>query len=104
MQLNGADPFYSRHLRSLLRQAGFVKTEGHAVAADYYGTLPETRRLARVYDNLFGDLDISTLMLANGLCTQDDLDSIRTELRSWAENPDAFAGLMYCAAVGWSPT
>jgi ubiquinone/menaquinone biosynthesis C-methylase UbiE len=43
---NGGDPYYSRHLRRLLEEAGFAETEGHAVAADYYGMLAETRRAA----------------------------------------------------------
>lgn len=33
MRHNGGDPFYSRHLRALLLQAGFARTEGHALAA-----------------------------------------------------------------------
>lgn len=56
MHHNGGDPFYSRHLRSLLLEAGFSKTEGHAVAADHYGRLEETRRLATVLEDIFRSL------------------------------------------------
>jgi SAM-dependent methyltransferase len=103
VQINGGSPFYSRHLRGLLREAGFVNTEGHAVAAEYYGTLPETRRFARVVDQLLSDPAVTQIMLTNGLCTQDDLDSMRVDLKGWGENPDAFLSLFYCAAIGWVP-
>jgi ubiquinone/menaquinone biosynthesis C-methylase UbiE len=39
MQHNGADLTYSRHLRGLLLQAGFARTEGLAVAAEYSAIL-----------------------------------------------------------------
>ncbi|HET9017572.1 MAG TPA: SDR family NAD(P)-dependent oxidoreductase [Thermomicrobiaceae bacterium] len=39
---SGASPYYSRHLRRYLLEAGFARSEGHAVAAEHYGT-PEER-------------------------------------------------------------
>lgn len=101
--LNGGNPFYSRNLRGLLREAGFINTEGHAVAAEYYGTLPETRRFSRVVDNLLADPEVGPAMVAHNLCTQSELDTLRVELKAWAEHPDAFLSLFYCAGLGWVP-
>jgi len=58
IQFNGGNPFYSRHLRGLMLEAGFARSEGHAIAADYYGSLEETRRMAGIQTRLFHDPDL----------------------------------------------
>jgi SAM-dependent methyltransferase len=102
MRHNGGDPHYSRGLRGLLLQAGFARTEGHAVAADYYGNLEETRRLARVQRRMFRDPAMVGLIIDQGWASQAELDGIVDWFQQWAERPDAFLALMYCAAVGWT--
>lgn len=101
VQHNGGDPFYSRHLRRELLQAGFARTEGYAVAADYYGTLEETRRFAAISGRLWQTDDIANLVLEQGWVTQEELDEIVAWLEVWGERPDAFLSVGYCAAVGW---
>ncbi len=102
MRHNGGDPYYSRHLRALLLQAGFARTEGHAVAADYYGNLEETRRLARIQTRMFRNADMVELITNQGWATQAGIDEIVDWVQQWGERPDAFLALMYCAAVGWT--
>lgn len=102
IQFNGGDPFYSRHLRGLMLKAGFARSEGHAIAADYYGNLGETRRMAGIQTRLFNDPDLAGLILGQGWATQAELDEILAWLQVWAERPDAFLAIMYCAAVGWA--
>jgi len=102
IQFNGGDPYYSRHLRGLMLQAGFARTEGHAVAADYYGSLEETRRMARIQARLFRDADLAGLITGQGWATAAEIDEIIEFIRQWAERPDAFLAIMYCAAVGWA--
>ena len=102
MQHNGGDPFYSRGLRGLLLQAGFTRTEGHAVAADYYGNLDETRRLAQIQTRMFRDAAMVELITQQGWATHAELEEIVDWVQQWAEQPDAFLALMYCAAVGWT--
>ena len=99
---NGGNPDYSRHLRSLLLQAGFVKTAGYAVAADHYGTLEETRRLAKIIERLLRDPDLVQTFTSQGWATQTELDEIVRWIQDWSERPDAFFAIMYCAAVGWN--
>jgi len=98
---NGGNPFYSRHLRRLLLEAGFARTEGHAVAAEQYGTLEETRRFAAVSGRLLQNPDLVQLMLAQGWIRPDELQALPAGVQAWGERPDAFAAVLYCAALGW---
>jgi ubiquinone/menaquinone biosynthesis C-methylase UbiE len=98
---NGASPFYARHLRGLLLEAGFARTEGHAVAADHYGTLAETRQLARFVDLLYSNPAVIAPILEEGWADAAELEQVRAGVAAWGERPDAFCAWMYCAAVGW---
>jgi SAM-dependent methyltransferase len=102
VQFNGGSPYYSRNLRGLLREAGFARTEGHAVAADYYGTLDETRRFARVVDRLLHDPALVEIMLGQGYTNQAELEAVRANFKAWGDDEDAFFAFTYCAAVGWN--
>lgn len=101
VQHNGGRPFYSRHLRGELLQAGFARSEGHAVAADHYGTLEETRRFALISSELFNGQALRAVITGQEWATHTELDEIVAYLKAWGERPDAFFGIMYCAAVGW---
>lgn len=99
--LNGGSPRYSHHLRGLILEAGFAESEGHLVAAEYYGTLAETRRLARLTDLFLQNPDFATVAVEQGWQSEAQLASLRQEVLAWGERPDAFLGLTYCAALGW---
>ena len=101
VQHNGGNPYYARHLRRCFLEAGFVRTVGHAVAADYYGTAEATRWFARLIDPLFRDPAFLEVVIGQGWVDRAHLEAILTELRSWAERPDAFFAITYCAALGW---
>ena len=47
-QQDGGDPYYPRHQRRLLREAGFVRPVGYATA-DCFGTPERTRLLADLF-------------------------------------------------------
>jgi ubiquinone/menaquinone biosynthesis C-methylase UbiE len=98
---NGGSPFYSRNLRHLLLEAGFARTQGFAVAAEHYGTLEETRRYAAVIEKLMRHPDLAALVQSQGWASADELERMRAEVLAWGERPDAFAAVMYCAALGW---
>jgi ubiquinone/menaquinone biosynthesis C-methylase UbiE len=98
---NGGSPFYSRDLRLLLQEAGFARTEGFAVAAEYYGTLEETRRYAAVVGRMMANPDMLQLVLSQGWATADEMEAKRADILAWGERSDAFAAIMYCAALGW---
>jgi ubiquinone/menaquinone biosynthesis C-methylase UbiE len=98
---NGGSPFYSRTLRRLLLEAGFARTEGHAVAAEHYGTLEETRRFAAVVGRVMQHPDMVQVVLAQGWASPEELEAMRADVQAWGERPDAFAAVLYCAALGW---
>lgn len=100
VQHNGGAPFYARHLRGLLLEAGFARTEGHAVAADHYGTLAETRKIAGLTDMLLSNPQWVSIICSEGWTDEAELARIRAALVAWGERPDAFSAVMYCAAVG----
>ena len=101
IEMNGGSPFYSRNLRHLLLEAGFTKTEGHAVAAEYYGTLEETRRFAGAYVRVIRR-QLSSKKIDHDLPDQKLIKEIISEVRKWGDRPDAFHAVMYCAALGWT--
>ena len=101
VRYNGGDPFYSRHLRGLMVEAGFIKTEGYAVATDHYGTLDETRRWAMIVNGVIQSPDFAKLVIGENWSTQAELDEMANEIERWGERPDAFYAVMYCAALAW---
>jgi ubiquinone/menaquinone biosynthesis C-methylase UbiE len=101
IRFSGGDPFYSPQLRGLLVQAGFVNVEGHAVAAEYFGTLAETRRYAHIMRLLFGNPQVAQIMFEQGWTTPTEIQAMLDKVQDWSERPDAFYACMYCAALGW---
>lgn len=99
---NGGNPFYSRHLRSLMLEAGFARTEGFAVAAEHYGRLEETRRMAGVMQRQMSDPMMLNLAVSHGWTTKEELEQLTKWIVEWGERPDAFMAIMYCAALGWN--
>jgi SAM-dependent methyltransferase len=100
-EYNGASPFYARHLRGLMLEAGFARSEGHAIAADHYGTSAETRHFADFTGSLLGNPAVWKSAIREGWTDEAELARIRAALLAWGERPDAFLAWIYCAAVGW---
>ena len=98
---SGGSPFYSRHLRRYLLEAGFARTEGHAVAAEHYGTPEETRRFGQFMAGLFRQPAFVEAVTTQGWVDRETLEAMANEYVAWGERPDAFVAWMYCAAVGW---
>ena len=101
LQHSGATPYYARHLRRYLLDAGFVRTEGHAVAADYHGTLDATRRFATLAEPLLRHQAFADVVVGPGWADRERLEALLAEIRAWAERHDAFYSVTYCAALGW---
>jgi len=97
----GGNTRYSRHLRTLMLEAGFARTEGVAHAPEVYGNLEKTRWFAEFAVGLFGAPDMAEVILREGWATQDELDAMLAAFPEWAELPDAFAAWLYCGALGW---
>jgi SAM-dependent methyltransferase len=97
----GGNARYSRHLRTLMLEAGFARTQGIAHAPEVYGDLERTRWFAEFAVGLFSAPNMTKVIVDEGWATRDELDALLKTLREWGELPDAFAAWLYCGALGW---
>jgi len=97
----GGNARYSRHLRTLMLEAGFARTEGIAHAPEVYGNLERTRWFSEFAIGLFSAPAMADTIVREGWATRDELDALLDALREWGELPDAFAAWLYCGALGW---
>lgn len=97
----GGDTTYSRHLRGLMLDAGFARTEGFALTPETYGDDVSTRWIAEFAVGLFTAPTMAETAVEQGWATQDQIDVMAKAFREWGERPDAFMTWLYCAALGW---
>jgi SAM-dependent methyltransferase len=99
----GGDPYYARHQRRLLLDAGFTRTEGHITAGSggAFGTLEDTRLLAEVLREQFREPSFIEVAVGQGWTDHTALAAMSEELRTWGERPDAFAAFPAFATIGW---
>lgn len=96
-----ASPYYARHQRQYLLEAGFARTEGFVVGVGG-GNSQMTPSMFRMIIKPTFDA-IRPWVLENGLATEPHLDEILAEAEAWSHRPDAFFALILCAAVAWAP-
>lgn len=101
LEHEGRSARYSPHLRGLMLEAGFDRTEGVAHTPEVYGDLASTRWFAKFLIGLFGAAAMTDLIVGEGWATSAELAAMTNSLREWGERPDAFAAWMYCGALGW---
>jgi SAM-dependent methyltransferase len=99
-QHDGGDPYYARHQRRLLGEAGFARPEGAATARSY-GSLEMTRRLARIFVTLFEQPAFVRTVVAQGWADEAALAAMRAALRAWGERADAYYAIVFPEAIGW---
>ena len=88
-----------RHLRGLMRQAGFTVTDFSASFRNT--TTPEAVQQAiSVYVAWIDHLPLFDEVTELGWVDRDTLDRIRVQMRRWSELPDAFLALGRCRALG----
>jgi SAM-dependent methyltransferase len=98
---NGASPYYARHQRRLLAEAGFARTEG-GVRASVYGTRAATAQVARVQAVQLREPAFSAVALRNGWAGQADLDAMHDELLRWGDRDDGLWVYTLCTALAWT--
>jgi hypothetical protein len=92
---NGGD-YVGRKLRTLLIQAGFVRTEARAIAHNW-----EPGAAVSLLENLLGTEAYRAAALEHGWPAGADVDQMVAEMRAWAALPDAFVAHITFAALGW---
>jgi ubiquinone/menaquinone biosynthesis C-methylase UbiE len=101
---NGGSPSHSRHLRGLMLDAGFARTEGFAHAPETYGHAESTSWFAQFLADLYGPGGLRDLIVSQQWASEQRLDEIVRSVREWGQRPDAFLSWLYCAALGWNQT
>jgi ubiquinone/menaquinone biosynthesis C-methylase UbiE len=92
----------ARHLRSLMLEAGFARTQGVAHAPEVYGDAESTRWFADFAIGVMGAASMADVIVGEGWATRAELDAMLAALREWGDRPDAFASWLYCGALGWA--
>ncbi len=95
-----ASPYYARHQRGYLLDAGFSPTQGFAQAAgggnDQMGPFMFRNIIRPTIDA------IRPWIIENDHATSEHVDELLAEFQAWSARPDAFFALLHCAAVGWA--
>lgn len=99
-EANGASFFYARHQKRLLREAGFVRVEGYAMARSN-GTPERLGVFVEAAVRQFQDPAFVTTVLEHDWADQETLDRLPATIRAWADDPDAYRAILCPAAVGW---
>ena len=97
---SGGNPFIGRHLRELLRGAGFIKTRGMA-SYEVFGTPDKTKSLLNALLEEFTGSRITEQAIQMGWSKQAQMDQARTAFERWAFHPDAFFAHPWCEVIGW---
>jgi SAM-dependent methyltransferase len=99
-QHDGGGPFYPRHQRRLLREAGFARTVGSATAS-CFGTPERTRWFAGVFALLLEQPAFVRTAAEQGWADAAALSAMRAAVRAWGEHPDAYCAVAFPEAIGW---
>jgi len=92
-------------LRTLLREAGFSRTEASGTLATEVGGpagSPEATQSAAQNDLIRLRGVLGKLALAQGWVTSGELEQIARALTAWGEAPDAFYARPTFTAIGWA--
>ncbi len=95
-----ASPYYARHQRGYLLEAGFSPTQGFAMAAGGGSSEMTPFMFSTIIKPTIEA--IRPWIIEGGHATQEHLDDLLAQAQAWAERPDAFFALIQCAAVGWA--
>ncbi|MBA3534756.1 MAG: methyltransferase domain-containing protein [Ardenticatenales bacterium] len=100
---NGSSPYYARHQRRLLREAGFARTEAWAGSTypSYAGRSDSTRHWAGVLTRWFEEPAFVTTAHKQLAVDDFQLAAMKETIRAWGESPDAFFVVLPCSAMGW---
>ena len=98
-------PAEALELRTLLREAGFSRTEGSGTLASEAGPpagiAEEVRAVAKSHLIRLRGL-LGALALAQSWVRPDELERIADALTAWGEAPDAFYARPAFTAIGWA--
>jgi SAM-dependent methyltransferase len=96
-----ASPYYARHQREYLLEAGFARTEGFSAAVGG-GT---SERMPFIFKVMIKPTveAIRPWIIEKGFADDTHVDEILADVEAWSRQPDAFFALILCQAVAWAP-
>jgi ubiquinone/menaquinone biosynthesis C-methylase UbiE len=94
-------PYYARHQRQYLLEAGFVRSQGFAFAVG--GGDPQFTPISYRIVLKPTIESIRPWIVERGLADEAHINALLAEVQAWSERPDAFFALLQCAAVAWAP-
>ncbi len=94
-----ASPYYARHQRRYLLEAGFTRTEGFALAVGG----GNSQMMPAMFQIVMRPTieTIRPWLVERGLADNIQIDDLLAAGQAWSQRPDAFMALFHCAAVGW---
>lgn len=100
---NGASPFYPRHLRQYLREAGFQQSQLDTIPTypTHCGTLEATQHWAKTVVRWFQEAPFVATSQALQLADEAQMEAYRAAIQAWGDDPDAFFAITPISAVGW---
>ena len=96
----GTNHFLGKQLPSLLRHAGFEDVMGSA-SCESYGTPEAMAYWADLFVRYLQDPDRMEVAQNQGWADETTVARWGAAIKEWGADPDSFAVLMRCEAVGW---
>ncbi len=93
-------PFYARHQRRLLREAGFARTSTQAQTLAY-GEVDGTRATAQIMARVARSAEFQATAVAHALATPARLDELCVGLTRWGEAEDAVYVMVFVETLAW---
>lgn len=97
----GGNARSSRHIRSLMLEAGFARTRGVAQTPEVYGDVESTSWATGLMADHLGIPTFREVIVGQGWATPAELDAAIVAIREWGKRPDALMAWLYCGALGW---
>ena len=101
IERSGSSPYYARHQRRVLLEAGFSHVQGYA-RAGHQGTPEQTRLAAANLEARLRAPAVWQLIVAEHWADIATLEAMCAELHDWGERPDAFQVALRCFALAWA--
>ena len=96
----GTSPTVGRHLRRLVRDAGFDHTEASATTR-CFGTDEAAQSGKRIFAEVLRQPAVVETVLAQGWVDRARWEAMCAEAVAFFDRPDAFQAWMQCEVVGW---
>lgn len=100
LEARGADPYFGRKLRPLLRDGGFSRIEISA-SFDLYTSRDQVETIAAFGAEQLESPRVMKLVVEQGWATDVELSQMAEAYRAWGTDPDAWAARGRVEAVGW---